>query len=156
MPAHAVAGHVVLIVAPVTALLAFAYALAPRARAALRWPLVLVGAATAGLVIWVGEAGGRLRGELARAAEATGETLPAAVQQHAKGSDALAVAVVALGIVVLSVVWGALRPDRRTGTGARVAAGALVLASAAVLVTTATVLVEATRAVWSTHGLWPA
>lgn len=155
MPVHAVAGHLVVVAAPVTAILALVYALGPPTRRALRWPLVLTGAVTAGLAVWAGEAGGDLLEQLRAAALAQGERLPAAVQHHAKGSDALTVAIVVLGVVVLSVVWGVLRPGRATTVGARVGAALVVVAALAVLVTTGTVLAQAMEAVWSTHGLWP-
>lgn len=156
MPPHAVAGHLVIIVAPLTSILALVYALRPSTRRALRWPLVVVGAVTAALVVWAGEVGGDLLDELTRSAQSAGQELPAAVQHHAKGSDALAVAIFVLGVVVLSVVWGLLRPGRPSTTGARVAGAVLVVAAVTVLVTTGTVLAQAMEAVWATHGLWPA
>ncbi|WP_273651697.1 hypothetical protein [Cellulomonas fimi] len=156
MPAHAVAGHLVVIVAPLTALLALVYAAAPRTRTALRVPLVAVGAVTFALALWAGAAGGDLLDQLESAAAATGQPLPAEVRAHAKGSDALTVAVVVLGVAVLATVWGVLRPRRPATTGARIAAGVVAVAAVAVLVTTATVLTEAMGAVWATHGLWSA
>ena len=111
---------------------------------------------TAVLVVWAGEVGGDLWDELRDVAQAAGDELPAAVQQHAKGSDALAVAVFALGVAVLATVWGVLRPGRPTTPGARVAGAVVTVAAVAVLVTTGTVLTQAMQAVWSTHVSWPA
>lgn len=156
MPPHAIAGHLTVIVAPLTAILALVYALRPSARAALRWPLVGVGTLTAGLAVWAEQVGVRLWEQLKEAARAGGQQLPAAVQQHAKGSDALAVAIFVLGVVVLSLVWTVLRPGRPSSAGGRWAASLLVVTAVAVLVTTGTVLAQAMHAVWSTQGLWSA
>ena len=42
MPLHVVIAHIAVIVAPLTALVALVYAVRPKARRALRWPLFLV------------------------------------------------------------------------------------------------------------------
>lgn len=156
MPAHAVAGHLVVILAPLVAILALVYTGRPGARRALRWPLVVGGAVAFAVAVWAGDAGGALLEQLEQAASTSGEPLPAAVRTHAKGSDALVVALFALGGAVLAVAWGPLRPGRAVTTPGRVAAVVVAVAGLAVLVTTGTVLVESMRAVWSTQDLWSA
>lgn len=150
MPLHVIVGHVVIIVAPLVALVALVYAAAPRTRRALRWPLVASAVITTALVLWAGDAGSHL---LAQAAAADGNALPPEARRHAEGSDALGIAVFVLVIIVAAVVWWPLRPGRKkSGPGGKLAAVLLGIAAVAVLVTTGTVLMQAMQAVWATHS----
>ena len=135
---------------PDHALIAVAYALVRGARAGLRWPLLVGAVASAGLVLWAGGVGSDL---LDRVKAFGSASEVSAATAHAKGSDALSVAVFSLLIMVLIGVLRLLRPDR-TGTGPRVAAVLLVLSAVAVLATTWTTLASALAAVWSHHPSW--
>ena len=150
MPVHAVVGHLVVILAPITALLAIVYAISSRSRSGLRWPLLIGAVLTAGLVVWAGEVGGDL---LTRVTAQGAPTEVTAAAAHAKGSDSLSVAVFALLALVLISVLRLLRPGR-TGTGPRIAAVLVVLSAVGVLVTTWTTLSSALAAVWSHHPAW--
>jgi hypothetical protein len=150
MPIHAVAGHLVIIFAPITALIAILYAASSPARSGLRWPLLAGAVVTAGLVVWAGEVGGDLLERIKTSGPASEVT---AATIHAKDSDALSVAVFVLLAMVLLSVLRLLRPGR-TGTGPRIAAILLALSAVAVLVTTWTSLSSALAAVWSHHPSW--
>ena len=149
MPIHAAVGHLVVVLAPLTAVMAFGYAAVPGLRRGLRWPLIGGSASSLGLAVWAGEVGGDLLTELEAAA---GGSLPAQVGHHAKGSDALGVALAVLTTVVVVVCWRYLPPGR-TGTSRRPAV-ILTAAGAMVLVTAATVLTQAMQAMWATHLWW--
>lgn len=151
MPAHVVVGHLAVIVAPVAVLLALLYAVRPGARRSLRWPLVGATAATLGLVVWAGEVGGQLLDALE-----AGGTLPASVDQHAHGSDAMAVAAFVLAVAVAALVPRLLAPGRPGASRRTVAAGALAVCALALAATTATTLAQAMTAVWAQHPGWPA
>jgi hypothetical protein len=151
MPLHVVIAHLAVIVAPLTALVALTYAVRPPARRGMRWPLVLGAAVSITLTIWAADAGDTLWKSLKTAAEGRGTTLPPTVWAHAHGSDLFTVAVVALAITVLALVWWLLRPGRTQTVWAVVAAVLLGLAAIATLVTAGIVLDQAMTAVWSTQ-----
>ncbi|WP_182112213.1 MULTISPECIES: hypothetical protein [unclassified Actinotalea] len=151
MPAHVVIGHAAAIVAPLAALLALVYALVPAARHRTRIALVVVAAVALALCAWAGDAGGDLLDRLTATAP---QPLPAEVQEHAKGSDALTVSAFLMLTVAAWSVWRPLRPGRPGARSARVARVLLVLSAAAVLLTTVTVLVAAMAAVWATQPGW--
>lgn len=151
MPVHAIAAHLVIVLAPMTAVLALVYASAPTARRRLRLPLVVATLVSAGLVTWAGEAGGTL---LERVEAEGSASEVAAATAHGKGSDALAVAVFVLLGLVLGFAWSLLRPGRLPGTATRLATAVLVVSSVAVLATTWTTLASALGAVWDHHPAW--
>jgi hypothetical protein len=143
MPIHAVVGHLVVILAPITALLALVYAGRHRA-------LVAGSVLTAALVVWAGEVGGTL---LDRVKEHGTVAETAAATAHAKDSDTLALTVFVLLAIVLIAVLRLARPGR-IGTAPRIAAVLLALGAVAVLVTTWTTLSSALAAVWEHHPSW--
>lgn len=154
MPAHAAIAHLAVIVAPMTALIALVYALRPASRRGMRWPLIIGSLASVIAAFWAGAVGATLYDALASGASAQGATLPAAVLTHAHGSDTLTLAVVALLLVVLAVVWWVLRPGRAASVGSHVAAAVLAVAAVVTLVATVLVLTEALTAVWTLHPYW--
>lgn len=154
LPAHAVVGHLVVIVAPLAAILAAVYALRPRARRALRWPLVVTTLLTFVLVLWAGEVGGTLLDALERSSAAAGTTAAGVIDAHAHGSSSLAAAAFALLVAVAVLVPRALAPGRSPQHRAPVAVGVLVLCALATLVTTATTLAQAMQAVWAQQPGW--
>ena len=97
MPVHAAIAHLAVIIAPLTAFVALAYALRPAARRGMRWPLVIGSALSIAAIVWTAEVGGDLLTALKAGAASRGTTLPAEVTTHAHGSDVLFLAVLALG-----------------------------------------------------------
>jgi hypothetical protein len=153
MPIHVVAVHLVVVLAPLTAVLALVYAAWARSRRGLRWPLVITSSATAVLVAWAGEVGGPLLASV-KAHGSPAEI--AAATTHAKGSDRLALAAFALLGLVLALVWWLLRPGRLPSLASRAASGLVAVGALAVLVTTWTTVASALSAVWASHPSWAA
>ncbi|MBB2924431.1 hypothetical protein [Cellulomonas cellasea] len=153
LPSHAVVGHLVVIVAPIAALLAATYALGPRTRRLLRWPVVAGAALTFALAVWAGQAGQVLLAAV-QAAASGGEPLPAAVDGHAHGASMLSAAAFVLLVAVAALLPRVLAPGRPRGRAASVGAAVLALCALGTLVTTATTLVQAMEAVWSHHPGW--
>lgn len=149
LPAHAVVGHLVVIVAPIAALLAAVYALRPRTRRALRWPVVLGAVLTFALAVWAGQAGGALLDASGPAGQ-----VPAAVDAHAHGAGLLSAASFLLLVAVAVLVPRVLSPGRPPERRAPIAVTLLVLCALATLVTTGTTLAQAMQAVWSHHPGW--
>lgn len=149
LPAHAVVGHLVVIVAPIAALLACVYALRPRTRRVLRWPLVAGALLTFVLAVWAGQAGGDLLDASGPASQ-----VPAAVDAHTHGAALLSAASFTLLVAVAVLVPRALSPARPPERRAPVAVTLLVLCAVATLVTTGTTLLQAMEAVWSHHPGW--
>jgi hypothetical protein len=154
MPLHAAVAHLAVIIAPLTAFVALAYALRPVSRRGMRWPLVVGSVGSVACTVWAGLAGDSLYEALKHGAAAQGVTLPSAVLAHAHGSDALTLAVVALVVVVLALVWWLLRPGRPSSVASVVAAAVLAITAVATLVATGIVLQQALTAVWTLHPYW--
>ena len=154
MPAHAAIAHLAVIIAPLTAFVALAYALRPASRRGMRWPLVVGSVLSIAAIVWTSEVGGDLLAALKAGAASRGATLPAEVTTHAHGSDALFLAVVALGIAVVALVWWLLRPGRPTSIATTLAAAVLAVAALSTLAATAIVLQQALTAVWTLHPYW--
>ena len=166
LPVHALVVHVVVVVAPLTALLAVVYAVARRRRSGLRLPLVL-GAVVTGACGWVaGQSGHRLE------ARVTGGSPPTELlQRHTQAGELLQPACVAFMVLVLVAVAVLSRldggthgtahaggPDGQARTPERSAgqrllagtlAGLLVLAAAALTSQTVVTGHAGTKAVWS-------
>lgn len=154
MPIHALAGHLVIITAPLTALLALVYAWRPRTRAGMRSPLIVVSALNMALAVWAETAGAALLRQLRIAAEAANQELPAITLAHAHQADRLSVASFALSVAVLAFVWRLLSPRRTRSRGTLVAACVLTACALAIGWFTATTLSDALRSVWAHHTLW--
>jgi hypothetical protein len=154
MPVHAAIAHLAVIIAPLTAFVALAYALLPASRRGMRWPLVVGAMLSIAAVVWTSEVGGDLLTAMKAGAAARGTTLPAEVTTHAHGSDVLFLGVVALGIAVVALVWWLLRPGRTTSIATFVAAAVLAVAALSTLAATAIVLQQALTAVWTLHPYW--
>jgi hypothetical protein len=149
MPAHVAVVHLLIALAPLTAVLAVVYAAMPGTRRGARWPLVGCAVATATLVVIAGEVGATLLDEV-KARGSAAEV--AAATEHGHDSGSMAVAAFLLLGVVLVGVWWVLRPERPASTGSRITAGLLALSAVAVLVTTWTTAAEALEVVWTSSG----
>lgn len=152
MPIHVMLGPVVLVLAALAAVASLVYAFAIPTRRALRWPLVVLTAATMIAAIVLGESGGALLETVERTGSAAEVQ---AARAHAHGSDALTTSVFFLLAVVVSTVWRTLSPSRRSWTTSmRIGATLTVITAAAVLVTGGVVLVDALNAVAAGHPSW--
>lgn len=151
MPVHAIAGHVVIIVAPLAAVAALLYAWWPQTRAKLRLPLVLLNLVAFGLGCWASIAGSQLFKTLRE----QGGVLPV-TKTHANLGDALTVALLVLAIAVLALVWWLLAPGRPATVATKVAAVVLTLCAVAVCWLCVTTLSDAMASVWDHHELWNA
>jgi hypothetical protein len=150
MPVHVLAGHLVLLTAPVATLMSLAYALLPRTRGALRWPLLAAVALNCALAIWAAGAGSELYRQLV-----TAPGTPA--QAHAKAGDWLAVASVSVALLSLALVFWRLAPRRpASGVGHAAAVAVLTVSAVAVGSTTVSTLIPALESVWSHHEIWTA
>jgi uncharacterized membrane protein len=149
MPAHVAVVHLVIALAPLTAVLALVYAAFAGTRRGTRWPLVGCAVATAVLVVIAGEVGATLLDEMKARGPAADV---AAATEHGHNSGSLALAAFALLGIVLVGVWWVLRPERPASLGSRIAAGLLALSAVAVLVTTWTTVVEALDVAWTASG----
>jgi hypothetical protein len=148
MPVHVVAGHLVIIAAPISVLLALVYALRPASRAGMRWPLLVSTALSFALAVWAAIVGSDLYDQMKQTAAD-----PAQIAQayaHAEAGDLLTVSTLVLAALVVGLVFWRLSP-RRTPTGGPhvLAAGLLVVAALAVAWYTADTLALAMQAVWT-------
>lgn len=144
MPEHVLIAHIAVMVAPVAAVLAVLYAVAPSTRRTLRWPLVVTCVLAAILVIVAGTAGHALLEEL----KATASPAYEAAYRHAKNSDALTTVAVLAAVVAPLAGWGFLKPGAPRSRLGVASAVVLILLGVALAVTTASTVVDALQAVW--------
>ncbi|GAA2216214.1 hypothetical protein GCM10009850_116830 [Nonomuraea monospora] len=154
MPVHALVGHLVLITAPLTALLAVVYAWRPAARRGMRTPLAMAAVLNLALATWAEGAGSALYDTLQTSARNAGGELPAAALDHAHQGDALTVASFVLLVTVLTVVWRTLAPGRERKASGVIASCVLAVAAAAVCWYAGAALIEGLNAVWAQHPGW--
>jgi hypothetical protein len=154
MPVHVIAGHLVIIAAPISALVALVYALRPAARAGMRWPLLVSTLLSFALAIWAEQAGSELYDRLQQAPATPDHAAEVArAYAHAKAGDLLTVTTLVLAVVAVVVVFWRLSPRRTAAGGTHpIAAAVLVLAALAVAWYTADTLALALQAVWSGTG----
>jgi hypothetical protein len=138
MPVHIIAGHLVIITAPISVLVALVYALRPAARAGMRWPLLVSAGLSFGLAIWAEQAGSELYDRLKQAPAASPATPDQAAEVarayvHAKAGDLLTVTTLVLAVVAVVVAFWPLSPRRTAAGGSHpIAAAVLVIAALAV------------------------
>ncbi|WP_409484455.1 DUF2231 domain-containing protein [Arsenicicoccus dermatophilus] len=105
LPVHVLVVHAVVVLAPLTALLAVIYALAPRTRLGLRRPLAALAIVTGITGFVAGESGEKLEHRLGNGGEA-------AVHAHAEAGDLLKVLCLLFMLLVLASVLALLKPGR--------------------------------------------
>ncbi|HEX2704381.1 MAG TPA: DUF2231 domain-containing protein [Candidatus Lustribacter sp.] len=119
LPIHALVIHVVVILAPLSALLALAYALAPRWRRTLRWPTALGALVTGVSGVVAGESGKWLDERVIASIVPTDPTVAAhlkALGEHVAAGERLEKVCVAFMIVMLATVfWAAPAPAAERG-----------------------------------------
>lgn len=143
LPVHALVVHAVVVLAPLTALLAVIYAVAPARRLGLRWPLALLAVATGVTGFVAGESGEKLEHRLGGG--------NATLHEHTEAGDLLKIACVIFMVLVLLAVFVLLRADRTAPARSPLAiitAVVLVLASVGVCYQTVVTGHTGARAVW--------
>ncbi|WP_435742239.1 DUF2231 domain-containing protein [Nocardioides sp. SYSU DS0663] len=125
LPLHALAVHAAVVLAPLAALLAVAYAVVPRWRDWLRWPVVAL-AVPAAVAVWVAH----LSGEALVEANQYGGPLLELVETHEERAEVFRLAVLAFAVV--AVLAAALH--RRGGAVRWVLAALLAVTAVATLV----------------------
>lgn len=131
LPTHILVIHAVVVLGPIAALVAIAYAVRPAWRGRLRWPLAVLAVATGITGLVAGESGEQLEHRL------EGLGLSGAqrdlVHEHTEAGDLAKVLCLVFMLVVLVAVLWALKPGVTGGPIALVAAVAVVLVSLATL-----------------------
>jgi hypothetical protein len=151
MPTHALAGHLAIITASLTVVLALVYALRPDARRGMRMPLLVGVVLNACMTIWATLAGGDLYDQF----QAANADVQALTTPHAEQGDWLAVASLVLAILVTVMAFRRLSPQRPTsGAAHAVAASALIVNALVVAWYLATTPGLAMQSVWSHHQIW--
>lgn len=145
MPEHVVIAHAALMMAPVAAVLAVVYAVAPSARRALRWPLAASCTLAAILLIGAGSAGHVLLDELKATAPPTQYE---AAYRHAKSSDAVTTVAVVAAVIAPLAGWRFLEPGASGRRSALVWAIVLAVIGVALAATAAVTVMDALQAAW--------
>ncbi|GEP34555.1 hypothetical protein NSZ01_23230 [Nocardioides szechwanensis] len=122
LPLHALVVHAAVVFGPLAALAGLLYALVPRWRDRLRWPLVATAAIALG-AIWVAY----LSGEELTEANTYGGPLAALVETHEERAGILRISMTAFAVLSFLAAWW----HTRTGP-VRLVMGGLVAASAVV------------------------
>lgn len=144
MPSHVMLASATLLSAALAALLALGYALLPRLRRGLRWPLLVVASGATALTLVAATAGSSLLHDLEKSANAAEV---AAAQAHGHTADGFAIAVLCLLAVVLATIWSVLRPGREPwSAGMRLGAALLAATAVATILTGGQVLDAAVSA----------
>jgi hypothetical protein len=165
LPVHILVIHVVVVLGPIAALMAIAYAVRPAWRARLRMPLSVLAVLTglAGLV--AGESGETLERRV-KAADGSDAAAMAVLHAHTEAGDLAKVVCLAFMVVTLALVWTLLKPPAHTpnsgeragarGPLAAVAVGALVLMSLGTLYSVTVTGHTGAKAAWADQVQGPA
>lgn len=150
LPTHILVIHAVVVLGPIAALAAIAYAVRPGWRPALRWPLAGLAVATGLTGAVAGESGEQLEHRLRGAG--LGADQMALVHDHAEAGDlAKVICLVFMAVVLVAVLWS-LKP----GAGGPLALATVVGLVLVALATIGSVSVTATRAQRRRGPTWSA
>lgn len=160
VPIHAIVIHAIIVLGPVAALFAAAYAIRPGRWPALRLPTLIL-AVLAGAFATVSDLTGlTLRDDLMRGVDKSRPDLAAALAQvhaHYADGDNLMVVSVLFTIVVLVALWRWLPAGRADARGAgarqRISAAVVVVLGAAMTAQVAITAYSGSAAVWARHTL---
>ena len=133
LPVHVLIIHAVVVIAPLTALMAIWYAVRPASRASLRLPLA-AGAVITGVSGLIAGASGEALEHRVRAADSADAAALALVHDHAEAGDLARILCLVLMVVTLAAVFYLLPATGPAPLGAAVAkvtASAVILASVA-------------------------
>jgi hypothetical protein len=148
LPLHPLVVHAVVVIGPLSALGAVAYALVPRWRSWLRWLVFLGALATAGAAFVARQSGEFLESRVTNGQPPSGD-----LARHIQLAGRLVYVTwgwLVLVAILCLIVPAALRRRTSSTVGANVVGGVLLIAGAAVLVYFIVVTGDAgSRAVWS-------
>ncbi|MDF8263680.1 DUF2231 domain-containing protein [Luteipulveratus flavus] len=149
LPVHVLIVHAVVVLGPIAALLAIAYAVRPAWRLALRWPLVLTAPAT-GVASFVAAESGEKLEERVLSGGAGDSANARLIHDHTEAGDLMKIVGLVFMVVALAAVFWLLRPPARlprvrddataTGEGPTGEGATVVRQSGGVLSTIAAVL----------------
>lgn len=155
LPLHPLVVHAAVVLIPLTAALAVAFAVAPRWRWLTRWPTAALSVVVVGLGFLATSSGESLE-------ESSSARVGRAVHEHAERGDALAWVLVGFAVVAVLAAWAVSGTTAlASGRGAwesrmpaleKVMPAALVIAAVAVLVMVVLVGDSGARAVWAGKG----
>lgn len=131
LPTHILVIHAVVVLGPIAALVAVAYAVRPAWRGRLRWPLAALAVATGVTGLVAGESGEQLEERLEGLG--LGGAQRDLIHDHTEAGDVAKVLCVAFMLVVLVAVLWALKPGATGGPLVLAAAALVVLVSLATL-----------------------
>ena len=129
LPVHVLIIHAVVVIAPLTALMAIWYAVRPASRASLRLPLA-AGAVITGVSGLIAGASGEALEHRVRAADSADAAALALVHDHAEAGDLARILCLVLMVVTLAAVFYLLPLGAAV---AKVTASAVILASVAAM-----------------------
>lgn len=129
LPVHPLVIHAVVVLGPLAALTAVAYAVRPGWRALLRWPLAALAVLT-GVTAVVAHASGEQLQRRVLADPALTDEQVRLVQEHASAGDLTRLACVVFAVVALAAVLWALRPGAGTPPPLAGAAAVVLVAAA--------------------------
>lgn len=150
LPVHVLVIHAVVVLGPLAALTGLAYALQPRWRRALRWPLLVAAAVVAATATVATRSGQALEARVIAQGRAGAEELQQILEHSEAGGLAQWAALAFLGVSAVVTGW----LSRPGATGGRAAAGAVLLVVAAGWLAVQVVLAghSGSTAVWSQIG----
>ncbi|MCD4534354.1 hypothetical protein LRP67_09695 [Nocardioides sp. cx-169] len=125
LPLHALVVHAAVVLGPLSALAGLLYALVPRWRDVIRWPLVVMAAVAVGAV-WVAY----LSGAQLEEANTYGGPLAALVETHEERAGILRISMTAFALIAFLAAWW----HTRTGPVRAVMSGLVALSAAVTLV----------------------
>lgn len=125
LPLHALVVHAAVVFGPLSALAGVLYALVPRWRDLLRWPLVAT-AAIAVVAIWVAF----LSGEELTEANAYGGPLAELVEEHEELAETLRISMTVFAVLSFAAAWW----HTRTGVVRTVLSGLVAVSAVVTLV----------------------
>lgn len=110
LPIHPLVVHAVVVLGPLTALIAIAYAVLPRSRKALRWPLLLGALVTAGTAFVAQESGEALFVRVAGSSTGQNAERMAQIADHQSAGERLFYASLVFAAIVLLAAFLKHRP----------------------------------------------
>lgn len=131
LPTHILIIHAVVVLGPIAALTAIAYAVRPGWRGLLRWPLVVLAAITGVTGLIAGQSGEALEARVI--AQDSGADQLALLHDHTEAGDIAKVLCVVFFILVVVVVFWGLRPGAAGGPVGMISIAATVVVALAML-----------------------
>lgn len=121
LPVHVLVVHAVVVLGPIAALMAIAYAVRPVWRRALAWPTAVVTVLAAGSATVAAASGEELEHRL----RAIGDVSPA-LETHTQAGDLARTVMLVFMVITLGAIFWALRPVTRDGQAPATGAVAVI------------------------------